>query len=164
MASGNTLGFAGPQASIAASTNMGTFELRNGMLVLAFDPTTAETVYFITRLSRNYSGGGLTFSIAWMTSATSGNVVWGISIERHDDEGTDLDSDSFATEGTVTAAAPGTAGQVQYSEIAFASGAAMDSLAAGEQFRIKLRRVASDAADTINANDCLFMGIEWRET
>lgn len=164
MSSGNTLGYMDAAGFVAPSSNMATYSTRNGHLILDFDHTTAESVLGSAVLSRNYAGGGLTFTIMWLTTATSGNCVWGLSIERHDDEGTDLDSDSFAAEKTVTATAPTTGGSVQYSTIAFTSGAEMDSLAAGEHFRFKVRRVATDGGDTINSNDCSLLGVEWMET
>src|SRR5574338_1229839 len=98
-----------PANNVPPSSNYATFDTRNGHLVLEFDPTTAESAVFPGVLPENYAGNGLTITIMFaVETATSGNVVWGASIERDDDETTDMDSDSFATEGTVTAAAPGT--------------------------------------------------------
>lgn len=164
MASGSTLLYFGPQCSTPPSSNYATFDTRNAHLVLEFDASTAETIYFEAILPRSYSGGGLTASIAWMADgATTGNCVWGLSIERHQDDADDLDSDSFATEQTATGTTASADGEVQYTEIAFTSGAQMDSLAVGEHFRLALRRVATDGSDTLSV-DAQFLGLELRET
>lgn len=60
----------------------------------------------------------------------------------------DIDSDSFATAQVVTAVTvPGTSGQVLAMSINISDGANMDNLAAGELFRLRVRRdVANDTA------------------
>lgn len=146
------------------SSAYATFDTRNGHLLLEFDAGTAESAVFSGVLPRNYAGGGLTLRIAWLAdTAVAGDVVWGASFERHQDETDDLDSDTFAAERTATATAPGTTGQVQYTDIAFTDGAQIDSLAVGESFRVKIRRVASDAGDTM-AGDAQLLRVELRET
>lgn len=96
--------------------------------------------------------------------ATSGAVVWGGSFERHQDDSGDLDSDDFAAEQTATGTTASVDGEVKYTDIAFTDGAQLDSLAIGEHFRFKLRRVATDGADTMNANDAQLLSVELRET
>lgn len=164
MASGNTLLIFTAHAGNPPASNYATLDTRNSHLVLEFDAATAESIVFNGILPRNYAGGGLTVTIVWMAdTATTGDVMWGASIERHDDEGLDLDADSFAAEKTVASTAPGTSGMVQYCAIAFTTGAEMDSLAAAESFRLKIRRVAADAGDTM-AGDAQLVAVEIRET
>ena len=165
MASGNTLCVFTPQAGLPPASNYATLDLRNvAHLVLDFDASTEEAAYFEGVLPRHYAGGGITLRLCWMaTSATSGNVVWGACFERHDDEATDLDADSFASEQTATSAAPATSGAVQYVDIAFTDGAQLDSLATGEHFRIKIARKAADGSDTISG-DAELLSVELRET
>lgn len=165
MASGSTLFVFKPQARIGPSTNMATFDTRNGHLVLEFDPgATAESADFEGILPANYSGLGITVTIVWMADvATSGDVVWGASFERHD-TALDMDSDSFAAEKTATATAPGTTGFPAYTTISFANGSEIDSLSVGESFRLRIRRVSSDAADTMNSNDAQLVCVYGTET
>lgn len=164
MASGNSLLHFGPAGSIPPASNYMTLDSRNGHLCLDADASTEETVSWEAVLPRNYAGGGLTARIAWMaSSATTGSVVWGGAIERHDDEGLDLDADSFATEQTATGAAPATNGMVQYTEITFSAGANMDSLAIDEHFRFKLARKVADGSDDM-AGDAEVLSVAIRET
>lgn len=164
MASGNSLVTLLPLANEAPASTFATFDLRNGHPVLDFDAGTDESAVWTSVLPRHYGGGGLTVTIYWSaTSATTGNVIWNVQIERIDDEGLDIDADSFASAQAVTAAAPGTTGMVQYSTLTFTSGAQMDSLAAGELFRLKLTRDADNGSDTMTS-DAEAIAIEIRET
>jgi hypothetical protein len=164
MASGNSLIQWGPTAGEPPASNYATLDTRNGHACLDLDAGTAESIDFEGVLPRHYAGGGLTLRLFWGAStATSGNVKWNAQVERQEDEGTDLDADSFATAQTATAAAPGTSGALQYTDIAFTSGAQMDSLAAGEAFRLRVTRDAADAADTM-LGDAELYRLELRET
>lgn len=153
-----------PQQSIPPASNYSTPDFRNFHPVLDYDKATQEGTYFEDVLPRAYAGGGVTCRIAFSaTTVTTGDVVWGISWERHASAGDDLDADSFAAERTVTATVNGTSGKLTYAEIAFTDGAQMDSVAAGEHFRLRLQRVAADGADTAD-NDGEFWSCEVRET
>ena len=164
MASGDSLFTWTAHANEPPTTNFAIFATRNSHFVLEFDAATAWSAVFRGVLPRNYAGSGVTVRVGWMgASATSGNVKWNAQIERHQDETDDLDSDSFATAQTTTAAAPATSGQVQYTDIAFTSGAQMDSVATGEGFRLKVTRDAADGADTMTGNAQL-LTVEIRET
>jgi len=128
--------------------NFATYNLRNNHPVLQFDTTTQEIAIFSAVLPTAYSGNGLTVDLIWSAaSATSGTIGWDVAIERI---GTtqDIDSDSFATAQTVTAAnVNGTSGIPSKTSVNIANGSDMDSLAAGELFRIRVRRdVANDTA------------------
>jgi microcystin-dependent protein len=126
-----------------------TLDTRNSRPCLDFDTTTQEAAVFSDVLPSTYGGGGLVVTVhCALTSATSGTVGWDVAIERIDASGLDLDSDSFATAQTITAATvPGTSGQVLAMSVTLTNGAQMDSLAAGEPYRLRLRRdVANDTA------------------
>ena len=98
------------------------------------------------------------------STATTGNTQWQISIERWQDDADDLDSDSFSLfNGGGQDAAPSISGEVSYDDITFTDGADMDSLAANEAFRLKIRRDADDANDDM-AGDAELVRVIVKET
>lgn len=164
MASGDTLLVFVPHANQPPASGYATFDTRNTHLVLDFDDSTDEYAYFPGVLPRNYASGGVTATVIWLaTSATSGNVVWAVAWERHQDDATDLDADSFAADQTVTVACASASGEPSYDGIAFTDGAQMDSLAAGESFRLRIYRDADNASDTL-VGDAELLRIEVQET
>ena len=165
MASGNTLCTFFPQDNEPPSSNYATLDSRNGHLVLDFDASTDESAIFKGVLPSHYAGGGLTIKLHYaMTSATSGNIIWQTAIERVGDGQQDIDSDGFATANSSAATAvPGTSGHVDILSIAHTSGAQMDSLAAGEGFRLKVNRDADNGSDTATG-DAELWAVEIIET
>ena len=163
MASGNTLVTFGPLQAEPPSTNFAALSLRNQHPVLAFDATTAETVYFSGVMPRHYAGGGITLYTHWAAAtATSGTIGWLAALERIGDGSQDLDADGWAADQTITAATvPGTAGLVDITSVAISAGAATDSIAAGEAFRLRITR---DVANDTAAGDAHLVGIELKET
>jgi hypothetical protein len=138
-----------PMVAEFPASNYATLDSRNNHPCLDFDTTTGETAYFTGVLPADYSGAGITVHLyVSMTSATSGTVGWLVAIERIDASSLDIDADSFAADNTLTAATvPGTAGQVLKQSLNISNGANMDSLAAGELFRLRITRdVANDTA------------------
>ena len=136
------------EASFPA-TNFATLDLRNRHPVLDFDTTTEETVYFHGVVPDNYNGEGITVEVWWSAeTATINTIGWLVAIEDMDDEGLDIDGTGFASEATITAATvPGTSGQIKSSSVNIADGSAMDSLAAGDLFRVSIARdVDNDTA------------------
>lgn len=167
MASGDTLAVLQPHGSFPPSTNMATLNTRNAVPVLDFDQTTDETIYWKGLLPRNYSGGGLTVIVHWMgaTGLTSGSVVWEVGIERRHASGDDLDSDTFATNQFAQTTTSGTSGVTVTTSIPFTSGAQMDSLAAGDPFRLRLVRDANGTNGTDSmAGDAQVECVEIKET
>lgn len=153
-----------PSDNEPPAASYATFDTRNNHLVLDFDSATDEYAVFPGVLDRAYNSTGVTVRLYWAaTSATSGNVVWVAEFERIDDEGLDIDADSFASGQTITAAAPGTSGQVQYTDIAFTDGSQIDSLAVGEAFRLRITRDANNASDTMTG-DAELLRVELRST
>jgi hypothetical protein len=147
------------------STNYATLDTRNNHAVLDFDDTTDEDAIFGGALNVRYDGGGLTVEIYWgaENATPSGNVVWNAAIERHQEDVTDLDSDSFATANAVTDAAPSASGELVKAAITFTDGADMDNLAAGESFRLKITRDANNGSDTMS-DDAELYRVVMRET
>lgn len=163
MASGNTLCVFGALDNTPPTSNNAAFAYRNGHPVLAFDTTTGESAVFTGLMPRHYDGGGVTVYLHWTAaSATSGTIGWTVAFERMSDATTDLDSDSFATAQTVTAATvSGTTGVVTVTNVAISNGANMDSVAAGESFRLKITR---DVANDNAAGDAELHLVEIKET
>jgi hypothetical protein len=167
MASGNSLVVFKPQDNEpVGSSGFATLSTRNGHVVLEFDAASDESAWFSAVLPRHYAGGGVTVRLGWMAaSATSGSCRWEVAFERHDDEGTDLDADSFASAQSAGGTAPSTSGAMQYTDIAFTDGAQMDSLAVGESFRLLVRRDANGTTGTDDmTGDAQLVSVEIRET
>jgi hypothetical protein len=92
---------------------------------------------------------------------TSGTVGWLAAFER---VGTaqDIDSDNFASNQTITAAAvSGTSGIVTIGNVAFTNGAQMASIAVGELARLRITR--NGTVDTAAGNAELVC-VEIKET
>jgi hypothetical protein len=159
MASGNVLAVFTAQQNEPPSSGYATPDTRNAILVLDFDAANIEGAVFRGLLPPSvYNGGGLTIDTYWMaTSATSGDIKVGTAIERDNSANHDLDADAFATEQTATVTADATSGKLFKATTTHSSGANMDSAAAGDPIRLKVRRVASDAADTMTGDAELFM-------
>lgn len=141
-----------PYGNEPPSASYATIDLRNGHPVLDFDADADEEAIWTAVLPASYAGGGLTVNTWWgFTSAVAGSARIEVMIERMDVSSLDIDADSFAASQSGAAAAPGTSGQFVKVAIAFTSGAQMDSLAAGEQFRVKVRRDANGTTGTDDA-------------
>ena len=143
-----------------------TLDSRNSHYVLDFDGATDEEAVFSDVLAPDYSGAGLTVETYWaFTSATSGSLRVQAAIERIDASSLDIDADSFASFQSAGGTAPGTNGQVIKVTITFTSGAQMDSLAAGEAYRVKIRRDADGTSGTDDiATDAELLRVVVRET
>jgi len=164
MASGDTLCKFGPLHNEPPSSNAATWDTRNQHPVLDFDASTNESAVFSDIMPQHYAGTtGVTVYIHYsMSSATSDTVDWDVAFERIGDQQLDVDGDSFAAVNSVDdTAVPGTSGLVDVVSISFTDGADMDSVAAGELFRLKITR---DAVSDDAAGDAELHGIEIRET
>lgn len=166
MASGDTMAVFLPYQNEPPSSNYATLDLRNGHPVLDFDGSTDEEAVFTGILPRAYSGSGLTVYLHIMfTSATTGNAYWQAAFERIDDASLDLDADSFASFQGAAGNPNAASGKTTLVTIAFTGGSQMDSLAAGELYRLKIRRDADGTAGTDDVTtDAELVGIEIKET
>jgi hypothetical protein len=165
MASGNTLCVFTPYANEPTATVYATLDLRNGHPCLDFDAATNENAVFTGILPRHYAGGGITVYLHWAASTDTNAAhccFWDAAIERMDDDTLDLDADSFAAAQSLDTGHPNaTSGIMTLAAIPFTSGAQMDSLAAGEMFRLKITR---DAVNDDMTGDGELFGIEIKET
>lgn len=140
------------------STNYATLDTRNSVLVLEFDATTEESATFVGVVNENAEiPSGLSVRLWWMAdTATSGNVRWGVQFEK---TGTDLDSDSYDTNAQATSEASGTSGIESAVSITITT---IDSLVAGDRFRLRVYRVATDATNDTMTGDAQLVAIEVR--
>lgn len=141
------------------ATNFATIDTRNSIMVLDFaDSSADESAIFVGVIPEGASlGSGLKVRIIWMaTSATSGSVRWGAQFMNLN---TDLDSDSFdtATEGNGTA--NGTNGIPTTTELTVTN---IDSLTAGDFFRLKIYREQSDTVNDTMTGDAELIAVEVR--
>lgn len=139
------------------ASNFATLDTRNSIAVLDFDTTTEESAIFVGIIPEAASlGSGLIVKISWAaTSATSGDCRWGAQIQRNT---TDLDSDSFDTATEGTSATNGTSGVITVTSLTLTN---IDSVAAGDSYRLKVYRDVGDAADTM-AGDAEIVAVEVR--
>jgi hypothetical protein len=166
MASGDSLGFFFPNDYVGPASNPATPDTRQAAIphkVLDFDASTNESAVFQYIMPQAYSGGGVTVYIHYaMSSATTNTIDWDVAFERIGDQQQDMDSDGFAAANSVdNTTVPGTSGLVDIVSVAFTDGADMDSVAAGEGFRLKVTR---DAASDDATGDAELWGLEIRET
>lgn len=154
-----TLAVFTPMTNQPPAANFATLDTRNSIAVLDFDDgaTNEEAVWVGMIPEAAVLTSGIIVRIVWMaTSATSGNCRWGVQFERGT---TDLDSDSFDTATEAHSAANGTSGITTTTEITATS---IDSLAAGEQFRIKVYRDSSDTTNDTMTGDAELVSVELR--
>jgi hypothetical protein len=172
MASGDTL-FVLTAADFnePPSSNFATFDTRNGRNCLDFDADTDEEAIRTLIMPQNYANTTGITAVLWMgstTDQTSGTVAWEILLERVIEDSSDLDADSFATSAAgnrFTQTAPAGASQIASDSKTIAKGAVMDSVVAGDMFRIKIRRDADGTSQTDSmTGDAELYGIEIRET
>jgi hypothetical protein len=140
------------------ATAFATLDTRNSIAVLDFDATTDESAVFVGIIPEGASlGSGLKVRLHWMaTSATADNCRWGVQFEK---SGTDLDSDSFDTAAEAHSAANGTSGIETVTEITITT---IDSLAAGDRFRLKVFRNADDVTNDTMTGDAELIAVEVR--
>jgi hypothetical protein len=139
-----------------------TLDTRNTHPVLDFNASAFESVYFHGVMPDNYeTDADVVVEVYYcMTSATTGAVNVAIRLENM--QGLDIDSDGFASYGGFTQTVPGTAGQVtsQVATLTLA-GSQLDSLTAGDLFRLHVARNGADGSDTATG-DMEVLAVEMR--
>lgn len=154
-----TLAVFTPMVSQPPATAFATLDTRNSIAVLDFDDgATNEATTFVSIIPEGANlTSGILVRIFWMaTSATSGVCRWGAQFEKY---GTDNDADSFDTaiEGHTTCS--GTSGIAVVTELTATS---IDSLAAGDQYRLKVYRDSSDTSNDTMTGDAELIAVELR--
>lgn len=151
-----------PYSAEFPASNFPQLTLVNRRPVLAFDATTQETCQW-TGVAPQGLTGALTAVITYiMASATTGGVVFGVALEAiSDGDATDLDAgDSFDTDNeNADLTVPGTAGHIDQISITLTNA---DAMAAGDYFRLRLRRDPADVNDDATG-DCYVLSVELRD-
>jgi len=141
------------------ATNFATLDTRNSIAVLDFDDgATNEESTFVGCIPEAATlTSGLLVRITWAaTSATSGNCRWGVQWMKLD---TDIDADSFDTATEAHSATSGTSGICTTTSITCTS---IDSLAAGDFYRLKIYRDSSDTTNDTMTGDAELVVVEVR--
>lgn len=162
MAAGSTIALFDAVSGRPPSSTYPQIDFRNGHVVLDFDDASDEATYFAGVLPSTYNGGGLSAVVTFAaSSATTGNIVWAIAFERIEPGVSDLDADGFGTESSAAASVDSTAGVTRQMTLALAV-SDMDNAQAGDLFRVRLRRIATDTSDTA-PGDAEFVSLELQE-
>ncbi len=141
------------------ASNFATLDTRNSIAVLDFDHVTEESAVFVGVVPDNaIVSSGISVRILWMaTSETTGNCRWGVQFDKLAAEDTDTAVFDTATEATTaTSATNGTP------VITTLTCTTVDALAAGDFFRIKIYRDASDTTNDTLAADAELIAVEVR--
>ena len=136
----------------------------SGVAVLDYDQAALESAIFVGCLPEAaVTTSGLKVRLAWTADTVTNTdaVVWAIQWQRID-TATDLDADAFSNTVTATAAASGTAGVPVITEITITGTANLDSIVAGDFYRIKISRDGTNASDTLT-NDACLVAVEIRD-
>ena len=154
-----TLAVFTPMTSQPPATAFATLDTRNSIAVLDFDDAAVESTTFVGVIPEAANlASGIAAYVHWTaTSATSGNVRWRVEFEK---AGTDIDADSFDTATEATSAANGTSGVESTATITCTS---IDSLAAGNRYRVRVSRVGTDATNDTMTGDAELIAVELRQ-
>lgn len=145
-----------PADALLPTSNMGAPTMVQGtnfpVAGLAFDATTQETVFF--RFSAvSYGSGNVTVTVEWYADTASANsIVFGASLAAitPNTDTQDIETKAFATENTESDTHLGTTGQRLHTFGITVSN--LDSIAAGDDVTLRLRRVPADASDTMTGD------------
>ena len=140
-----------PEAALYPASNFAQFKSVAGtnfpVNSLAFDTSTSETVYFRFP-AFDYGSGNWTVTIHWYAdTASSGGVVWGVSLAAitPNTDSQDIETKAFDTEETVADTHLGTTGHRLHS-IALTL-TETDAVAAGDDVTLRLARKTANASD-----------------
>ena len=136
-----------------------TLDTRNNIAVLDFSDTLNEYAIFLGCMPDSAAlGSGIIVRILWTaTSATSGNCRWGVRFEKMNSD-TDY-SDNFDYNTEVNSAADATNGTPSITTLTCTN---IDSLAAGNFFRIQIYRDAEDTGNDTMTGDAELIAVELR--
>ncbi len=164
MASGDTIASFTPQGNQQPASGYMVFNLKNQHFVLEATAGATDTAVFAAVMPRNYGGGGITAYVTWASkTSTTGNMGFDVTFERDSGgSGDDIAADHWQTPQVVTAATvPATANLLAISSVAITAGlTGTASIAAGDGYRVRVRRLSTDTA----AGVAEFLSLELKET
>ena len=154
-----TLAVHTPMTSQPPATAFATLDTRNSIAVLDFDDATEEGACWVGVIPEAATlTSGISVRIHWTaTSATSGACRWGVQFER---AGTDIDADSFDTATEAHSTTNGTSGIETITTITATS---IDSLVAGDRYRVRVYRDSTDATNDTMTGDAELIAVELRQ-
>jgi len=124
-----------------------------GVSSYSFDAGADEALQFVVPYVQAYGSGNLTVKLRWFAdTATSGDVVWGAAIAAitPETDSQDIETDSLATENTVTDSHLGTTAQrLMEASITVSN---LDSLAAADYLSLRIRRIGTNGSDTMSGD------------
>ena len=168
MASGDTLAIFGPldgEPPTTAYATLDTITAATGVRpVLDFDGATDETIIFSSVMPSNYAGTTGVTVVAWAATSAgnTANVAFEMAFERVADGGNLAAGGSdFAADNT-TGAVAGAGENILFDlTCTFTNGPDMDSVVAGDVYRLKVTR---DTGVATNNDDLQLLAVEVRET
>lgn len=139
-----------------AATNYPTRDTRNSIALLDYDDTTDETACFIGVIPEAaVVSSGIYVIIKWAAAAITGATRWGAAFENMN---TSISSDSFDTAVEANTTVNGTTLVPNVTTLTITT---IDSLVAGDTFRLKVYRAATNGGDTM-VGDAEIISVEVR--
>lgn len=122
------------------NSNVASLIILDGHRALKFPQGLNRAAYFGSVMSSLYNNSGIKVTLVWTMAATAGAVRFDVAFERQDAGVFLYSGASFATATILTTSPPGASLRAVYSSVSFANGAAIDSLAALESYRLQITR------------------------
>jgi len=141
------------------ATDFATLDTRNSVALLDFDDGAPESAVFVGVIPEGaVLTSGIIVRLSWSAAAASpsGDCRWLVDIEKT--TGHDIDADGYDTAVAGTTTTSGTSGLVNTTAITITT---IDSVAAGDAFRLRVRRDAANAGDTMTG-DAELVAVEVR--
>ena len=161
MATGDTLVTFDAAAGIPPPSSFATFDVTAaGHVVLDFDDSTTESVYFEGVMPGQYDGStALTVVLGWKFSTYVGSQTcdWEVSWYRVADDADSIESYTFATAQTTLATEASATGELDYASINFTNAQA-DGIQPNETFVLKVAR--DDTGGTASPGDAELAFVE----
>jgi hypothetical protein len=146
------IAFFTPMDNQPPGSDFATLDTVSSIAVLDFADTVTRRSVFVGTMPYGVPlGSGINVRLTWSAASTStNNVVWSVEFEKA--TGHDIDTDGWDTATTATVAHNGVSGQTQTSQIICT---AIDSIAAGDCFRIRVSRLGGDGSDSLTVDASL---------